>query len=154
MTSSLQIRSFVPSDRPACMALTTKLTGGMAPWRDTGGLDDVVRRWVAGSLDSSVAGTASVFVAERVGAVVGFVSAVSSPHFNGQLDCYVGELVVAEAESGQDTGRALMSRVEEWSREHNLTRIVLETGAHNTAARGFYAALGYEEEEVKLSRAV
>jgi ribosomal protein S18 acetylase RimI-like enzyme len=38
--------------------------------------------------------------------------------------------------------------------ERGLARITLETGAANDAARAFYAALGYREEDVRLSRAL
>jgi hypothetical protein len=34
-----------------------------------------------------------------------------------------------------------------------LTRITLDTGA-NTVARDFYAAIGYDEEDVRLTRSL
>jgi hypothetical protein len=32
--------------------------------------------------------------------------------------------------------------------------VVVDTGAANTPARRFYAALGYEEEDITVSRAI
>lgn len=32
--------------------------------------------------------------------------------------------------------------------------MILETGAQNAGARSFYAAIGYHDEEVRLSRAL
>lgn len=46
----------------------------------------------------------------------------------------------------------LMVAAEEWARSSGLTRLTLETGARNVAARAFYRALGYDLEEVVLSR--
>jgi RimJ/RimL family protein N-acetyltransferase len=42
----------------------------------------------------------------------------------------------------------------EWARREGLPRLTLETGAGNAAARRFYAALGYVEEGVRLTRAL
>jgi GNAT superfamily N-acetyltransferase len=45
-----------------------------------------------------------------------------------------------------------MRSAEQWARNHGFTRMTLETGAANQAARAFYAALGYQEEEVRLTK--
>lgn len=45
-----------------------------------------------------------------------------------------------------------MAAAEEWARSHGLARLSLETGAANTVARRFYEKLGYEVEDVQLSR--
>jgi len=76
------------------------------------------------------------------------------PHFTGTPEAYVGELVVAEEAEGRGVGRALMAAVEDWARAHGLGRVSLETGAANTAARGFYRALGYDESDVRLTKSV
>jgi GNAT superfamily N-acetyltransferase len=49
-------------------------------------------------------------------------------------------------------GRSLVAAAEAWARERGLSRITLETGAANSAARAFYAALGFAEEDVRLTR--
>ncbi|MET9338201.1 GNAT family N-acetyltransferase [Nonomuraea sp. NPDC003804] len=51
-------------------------------------------------------------------------------------------------------GRALASAGESYARECVLPRITLETGAANVRAQSFYQALGYAEEEVRLSKLV
>ncbi|MEV0147099.1 MULTISPECIES: GNAT family N-acetyltransferase [unclassified Nonomuraea] len=72
-----------------------------------------------------------MLVAVRDGCVVGFVTLATQRHFTGQVDA-----------------------AESWARERGLRRITLETGAANVRARSFYQALGYAEEEVRLSRPV
>jgi hypothetical protein len=68
-----------------------------------------------------------------VAAVVGWVE--------GSLDSPTTEVLVA-VEAAEVLGFVSVSRSEHW------------TGAANTAARAFYAALGFAEEDVRLSRAV
>ncbi|MFI9589442.1 GNAT family N-acetyltransferase [Nonomuraea sp. NPDC052265] len=51
-------------------------------------------------------------------------------------------------------GRRLMAAAEEWARDQGLRHVTLETGAANTTARRFYAALGYTEEGVRLTRSL
>ena len=48
----------------------------------------------------------------------------------------------------------LMTIAEEWGRGQGLARISLDTGAANAPARAFYAGLGYEEEDVKLTKSL
>ena len=84
-------------------------------------------------------------------AVVGLVHDGTRVHWSGEVDAYVGELV-APTHERTGTGRRLMARAEAWAREQGHTRLTLETGATNTAARSFYAALGYVTEEVVLTR--
>ena len=45
-----------------------------------------------------------------------------------------------------------MAAAEEWARRQGLACVSLDTGAANTRARAFYAALGYEEEDVRLTK--
>jgi hypothetical protein len=45
------------------------------------------------------------------------------------------------------------SALREWfARGRDIERITLETGAANVRARSFYGALGYREEEIRLTR--
>ena len=86
--------------------------------------------------------------------MIGFVTVGERRHFTGEIDGYVGELAVAQASARQGVGRALMSAAEEWVRRRGRARLSLETGAASEAARRFYASLGYEEEDVRLSKAL
>jgi ribosomal protein S18 acetylase RimI-like enzyme len=46
----------------------------------------------------------------------------------------------------------LMTAAEEWGRSQGLANMSLETGAANARARAFYRALGYKEEDIKLTK--
>ena len=93
-----------------------------------------------------------MLVADLDGAVVGFVSVSVKQHWAGDRDAYIGELVVDATHEGQGVGRALVGAAVRWAQERGLSRITLETGAANRRARQFYATLGFEEEDIRLTR--
>ena len=80
------------------------------------------------------------------------ISIGPSTHFTGEHDGYIGELAVAEHASRQGIGRALIGAADTWARGRGLAHLTLHTGARNTGGRAFYAALGFAEEEVRLTR--
>ncbi|MEO8330682.1 MAG: GNAT family N-acetyltransferase [Candidatus Nanopelagicales bacterium] len=150
------VRPFVSKDREAILALVPRLVAGVAPYRDPEGVRASVVEWVRDSIDAvnGAEGKAAVFVAESNGGLSGFVSVEVRGHWSGGQDAYVGELVVAPGAVRTGVGRLLMSEAEEWARNRGLARLSLETGADNQTARTFYAAGGYVEEEVRLSKAL
>lgn len=137
--------------------MASRLLTGVAPWRNEQVAAQAVRGWVTASIDAAQdanGATAPVLVAIRDAQIAGFVTTGTRSHWTGDLDAYIGELVVAEHLSGQGIGRLLMSAAEHWARSAGHTRLMIETGAGNASARRFYAAIGYGEEEVTLSRAL
>jgi ribosomal protein S18 acetylase RimI-like enzyme len=148
----LTVRPYRTADRPAAIALATRLEIGVAPWRDPAAVRAAVTQWVGTSLDMAGAHDRAVLVAVTDGTLVGFVTVSQRRHFTGELDAYVGELVVAEEAQRRGVGRALMRAAETWARERGYRRMTLETGAANQTGRAFYAALGYAEEDVRLTR--
>jgi ribosomal protein S18 acetylase RimI-like enzyme len=154
--AAVSVRAAAPGDRAAVLELAPRLAEGVAPWRDQQEARKAGRDWLNGSLDEAAAGTGAVFVAEAetTGEVVGVISVKASRHFTGESDGYIGELVVAEQAARRGTGRALLAAAENWARDHGLAHLTLHTGAYNAGARAFYAALGFAEEEVRLTRPV
>lgn len=150
----IEIRPFEERDRVPVMSMATRLLTGVAEWRERAAAEHAVRSWVADSLDAADPAERPVLVAVADETVVGFVTTGTRPHWAGEVDAYVGELVVDERATGRGVGRALMAEAESWARDAGHRRLSIETGAANFAARGFYAALGYAEEEVVLSRAL
>ena len=146
------MRPYQPADRLAAMALAPRLSEGVAPWRDSDAVRSAVAAWVEGSLDSAQADDRAVFVAESHEGLVGLVTVGERCHWAGDLDGYVGELVVAAAASRRGVGALLMSAAEDWAKARGLAFLTLETGAANHAARAFYAALGYQVEDVRLTK--
>jgi GNAT superfamily N-acetyltransferase len=75
-------------------------------------------------------------------------------HFTGDIDAYVGELVVAESMERRGVGARLLRVAETWAAARGLERLTLETGAANAGARAFYAVAGYHEEDVRLTKRI
>jgi GNAT superfamily N-acetyltransferase len=66
----------------------------------------------------------------------------------------VYDVDVDEPHRGRGYGRAAMLFAEEEARRRRLTRIALHVGARNDAARNLYRSLGFEENEVSMSKHV
>jgi len=178
---SFSIRPATAADGAAVLELAPRLTEGIAPWRDQARALAAARSWLAGSLTDAVGGTGIVLVATVAShsalpgtvwpgdgpqsdgpstiaqpgpGVVGVLSIRPTRHFTGEHDGYIGELAVSEHAARQGIGRALIEAAESWARDAGLTNLTLHTGTYNTNARAFYAALGFTEEEVRLTRPV
>jgi ribosomal protein S18 acetylase RimI-like enzyme len=152
--SGIVIRAAADDDKEAIFALAPRLAEGVAPWRDQDVARTAGRRWLADSLAAAAAGDGAVLVASDGDAIVGVISVRASRHFTGERDGYIGELAVAEGAARRGIGSALIEAADGWAREHGLVNLTLHTGAFNTGARAFYAAAGFAEEEVRLTRAV
>jgi ribosomal protein S18 acetylase RimI-like enzyme len=151
---SIEIRAAAGGDKAAILALAPRLAEGVAPWRDQAAARAAGRRWLEESLDAAAAGDGTVLVAVGEDTVLGVISVRPSRHFTGERDGYIGELAVAADSAGRGIGRALVAAAADWARDHDLVNLTLHTGAANTAARAFYAALGFAEEDVRLTRAL
>ena len=150
----MQIREYAPADRDAVMALAPRLTEGKAPWRDDDAWLAAVCGWIADAAESAGTPGNAVFVAVDGDQVVGVVHAAERTHFTGQVDAYVGELVTAAGQERRGIARALMAAAEEWAAARGLDYLTLETGMLNHAARAFYQALGYAEEDIRLTKQI
>jgi ribosomal protein S18 acetylase RimI-like enzyme len=148
----VRVVAFHDDDYDQVIALSPRLSLGVAAWRDPEKVLAGVRSWVDGSIASAGEDGHAVFVAKLDDRVVGFVTAEQRHHWSGDADAYVGELVTAEDVEGSGVGRALMDAAERWARQRDLAHLTLETGAGNSRARGFYRHLGYEDEDVRLTK--
>lgn len=148
----IRVRPATDGDRAGILDLGPRLAEGVAPWRDQAEALLAGRRWLEDSLAAAKAGEGEVLVAADEDGIGGVVSIRPSTHFTGERDGYIGELAVAERVSHRGVGRALIDAAEAWARSRGLRNLTLHTGAFNTNARAFYAALGFAEEEVRLTR--
>jgi len=146
------LRAYEHDDHDSVMALADRLTAGAAPWRDRDRWLAVVRGWVAESLAAADAHRHALYVAVHEDRVVGFVALSTRTHFTGDVDAYIGELVVAEGHERHGVGRALLGTAESWARDHGFAALTLDTGAANLAARQFYATAGFEDEDIRLTK--
>lgn len=151
---SVKVRPALDGDRGAVLALAPRLAVGVASWRDSQAAARAAEGWLAGSFDAAAAGRGEVLVAVVDSVIVGVVCVDEQRHFTGAVDGYVGELAVAPAATRSGVGRGLMAAAEHWARARGLRHLTLQTGAANGEARAFYRALGYLEEEVRLTRAL
>lgn len=148
---SVQVRDYSADDRDAVMALADRLTVGVASWRPVESARRAVRGWVESSLADN-GDNSAVLVAEDGGTIAGFVCVSRDRHWSGELDAYIGELVVREDLEGRRIGKTLVASAEAWARAQGLRRIRLATGAANKAALAMYESIGYSYEDVTLSR--
>lgn len=149
----VRVVGFDPADQADVVALSPRLAVGVAPWRTPEKVFRAVRQWLEDAV-SSTSDSRVVLVAKLGGRVVGVVTAEERLHWSGAVDAYVGALVTAEDMEGVGVGRQLMNAAERWARERGLDRLTLETGARNLHARRFYQHLGYEEEDVRLTKSL
>ena len=152
--ATVRVRPFRSSDREAAILLASRLEIGVAGWRDAEAVSRAVTGWIEASLDTAGADNCEVLVAHVGEDVVGLVTVTERRHFTGEIDAYVGELVVQAAFERRGVGTLLMDAAEEWARRRGLRHLTLETGAANEAARAFYGRRGYREEDVRLTKAL
>lgn len=67
--------------------------------------------------------------------------------WSGGLDLYLEELYVVPALRGKGIGRALLETTMETGRQAGATRIDLNTGETDTAARALYESAGFTNRE-------
>jgi ribosomal protein S18 acetylase RimI-like enzyme len=152
--AGFQIRPVRDEDHQAVLKLSPRLAIGTPPWRDPAGVAAAARGWIESSLAAAREDGRAVLVALLDGRVAGVICLGERQHFTGEVDAYVGELITNEAFEGRGAGRALMAAAERWAAGRGLSRITLDTGARNHRARRFYEKVGFEEEEIRFSKAV
>jgi ribosomal protein S18 acetylase RimI-like enzyme len=148
----LRIRAAGDHDRPAVLQLASRLAEGVAPWRDHQAAVLAAQQWLTDSFAAAARQDGTVLVAVCKASVAGVITISEQCHFTGELDGYIGELAVAAHEARRGIGRALIAAAETWARDRGLRNLTLHTGIANIPARDFYAALGFQEEEIRLTR--
>lgn len=128
----VSVRPATAADCNATIALWHK-AGLTRPWNDP-----------AADFTLAVAGPAScVLLATDGPDIVGSVMV----GFDGHRG-WVYYLASAPDRRGQGIGRALMGAAEQWLKARQAPKIQLMVRADNMVAKGFYAAIGYEEQPV------
>jgi ribosomal protein S18 acetylase RimI-like enzyme len=148
----LRIRAAGDHDRPAVLQLAPRLAEGVAPWRDHQAALLAAQQWLTDSFAAAARQDGTVLVAVCKASIAGVITISEQCHFTGELDGYIGELAVAAHETRRGIGRALIAAAETWARDRGLRNLTLHTGIANIPARDFYAALGFQEEELRLTR--
>jgi GNAT superfamily N-acetyltransferase len=149
-----RIRPATAADRAFLEQLAPRLTIGIPPWRSREAMLATVRGWLLENLEGMGA-DGTVFIAEDAdGTPVGAATVERSAHFTGAPQGELGELAVIEPVEGQGVASLLLAAAEDWAREQGLHFLALGTGMANTRARAFYARHGYQEEDIRLVKAL
>jgi len=99
-----------------------------------------------------------VFVAERVGTLVGFVTVAVIKESHSLLQpmqyARVGSICVLEAERGRGVGSELMECAEGWATAQGAIDVRLNVWAFNQSALALYKELGYEVRSLFLGKSL
>ena len=133
MTIHVSIAPATAADRDTVVALW-QAAGLTRPWNDP-----------CADFDLAVANLASAILLAHDGAeLLGSVMT----GFDGHRG-WVYYLASDPARRGRGIGRKLMIAAEDWLRGRDCPKIQLMVRSDNVEAKGFYAALGYEVQDVE-----
>jgi ribosomal protein S18 acetylase RimI-like enzyme len=152
--AAIHIRPYRPADRDQVMTIAPRLTEWVASWREPAAVLPAVQGWVRDSIEALGQPGHAVYVAADGEHVVGLVTVSEHTHFSSQVDAYVGELAVEAGMERRGIASQLMTAAEAWAAARGLRFLTLETGAANQPARELYRKLGYQEEDVRLTKAI
>jgi ribosomal protein S18 acetylase RimI-like enzyme len=151
-SAGIHIRAARQHDKPAVLQLAPRLAEGLAAWRDREAAILAARKWLTDSFATAARHDGAVLVAVDETGLAGVITVSVQRHFTGETDGYIGELAVASRAVRRGIGRALITAAETWAQERGLQHLTLHTGIANIQARHFYSALGFQEEEIRLTR--
>lgn len=100
-----------------------------------------------------------VFVADVGGAPAGYLFAEETHRFAGAFThdshvLYVHHIAVDETYRRLGVGRLLLETADDWARTRDLTEVRLDHWAFNDDAHEFFTSLGFEVDNVRMSRPV
>jgi ribosomal protein S18 acetylase RimI-like enzyme len=98
---------------------------------------------------------AAVFVAERSGAVIGYVYAAMEPQSWKELRDAAGfihDVVVAPEARRTGVARALVESACQWLRSIGAPRVVLGTAEKNDGAQRLFTHLGFRRTMIEMTR--
>jgi ribosomal protein S18 acetylase RimI-like enzyme len=148
----IDVRPYTPNDHTFILSLAPRLAIGKQPWRDLTLWLKTVEEWLTESINQHNQKTMVLIAENEQGEPLGFATVSHSTHFTGQRQAYIGELATSENAEGRGVGSALVEACVQWAREQDYTILTLTTGAGNTRALRFYDHLGFQTEDVKLTK--
>ncbi|MDZ4863230.1 MAG: GNAT family N-acetyltransferase [Gemmatimonadota bacterium] len=149
------LRRAVSADEPALLRLATRLGDfPVPPWRTASEIATADHPILLASLRSPATDNA-LFVADDLGALLGFVFVVvRTDYFTHERYAYVEDLALAVKGEGRGLARRLMEEAEGWARSLGFRRIGLSVWFQNLRARGLYERLGYQPETMQYLKAL
>jgi ribosomal protein S18 acetylase RimI-like enzyme len=149
---TVRVRPYVPADQTFVLSLAPRLAIGIQPWRDLRLWLTTVENWLTESINQHGQKTMVWIAEDEQGERCGFATVSHSKHFTGQPQAYIGELATSETVEGRGVGTALVEACQGWAREQGYTILTLSTGAANARALRFYRHLGFQDEDVTLTK--
>ena len=110
--------------------------------------EKTMRRFLA---DLSTNSYSYLFVAERDGEMIGFLSGElreGSPAFKPKTWAAIEDVYVVPDHRSTGVGRALFEEYQKWARKKGADGVSLQAAAGNARARKFYEELGFREVSV------
>jgi ribosomal protein S18 acetylase RimI-like enzyme len=153
-SAHIHIRAATEHDKPAVLQLAPRLAEGLAAWRNRQAAVLAAQQWLTDSFATAARQDGTVLVAVDKTGIGGVITISEQRHFTGEIDGYIGELAVASHAVRHGIGRALIAAAETWAQDRGLRHLTLHTGTANIPARHFYAALGFHEEDIRLTRSL
>lgn len=148
----LRVRPYDPNDHTFVISLAPRLAIGMQSWRDLDLWLTTVEGWLTESISQHNQKAMVLIAEDEHGERFGFATVSHSTHFTGQRQAYIGELATSETVESRGIGTALVKACEHWAREQGYTILTLSTGAANARALNFYHHLGFQDEDVMLTK--
>lgn len=148
MTDTISIRRYQPADLPTLRQITVDSFGGVAleqmleekfgRWNERG--------WKARKAehidDDCISNPEGVFVAERDGTILGYITTrVDRHNSRGRIP----NMAVTEEARGLGLGRRLIHHALNYFRDNDLKVVTIETMASNAVGQHLYPACGFEE---------
>jgi ribosomal protein S18 acetylase RimI-like enzyme len=96
-----------------------------------------------------------VFVAERAGAIVGYVYAGLEPRSWKELReraGFIHDVVVEDSCRRAGVASTLVEAAIEWLRAHGAPRVILWTADQNPAAQNLFSRLGFRRTMIEMTR--
>ena len=151
------LREATPDDLPAICVLGEAVNAlHHEAWPQVFAAPGDPMRHAAHWQQSIAAEQATIFVVERAGRVLGFVTVgvQQDNHLLLQATRYarIGSISVAADCQGQGLGRRLMNAAEAWVRQRGAPDIRLNVWAFNQRALALYEDLGYEVRSQVLGK--
>jgi GNAT superfamily N-acetyltransferase len=154
--TAIRIRRATTDDRDFMFDQAARLAAVAAlPWHTS---DDVLRfqhRFMTNTLARAEAECGTFIAEDDSTQRLGFVHIEASTDAITLEACaYVALLAVIEAAEGQGVATRLMEAAEDWARAQGFRLICLDVFANNQRARAFYARHGYQDDALRLTKAL
>lgn len=161
MSGKVTIRPYVGSDLESVIAILRDLFSSELKLYDrTRAPHEIGADYVANLQEEAEKSKGVMLVAETDGAVVGYCTLHTHRDTLGDTDeifytyAHIGDVSVLERYRNLGIGTLLIERCEEIARAAGIKWLRLNVLAANTGGRKFYAARGFEDNQINLEKAL